>query len=51
MVHHPNAAGVLVVALGCENNQLDAFRKLVGDVDEDRVKFMECQKIADDEVA
>lgn len=51
MVHHPNAAGVLVVALGCENNQLDAFRKMVGDVDEDRVKFMECQKIADDEVA
>ena len=27
MVHHPNAAGVLVVALGCENNQLDAFRE------------------------
>ena len=26
MVHHPNAAGVLVVGLGCENNQLDAFR-------------------------
>ena len=26
MVHHPNAAGVLVVALGCENNQLSAFR-------------------------
>ena len=24
MVHHPNAAGVLVVALGCENNQLSA---------------------------
>ena len=26
MVHHPNAGGVLVVSLGCENNQLDAFR-------------------------
>lgn len=50
MVHHPNAAGVLVVALGCENNQLDAFRELVGKVDESRVKFMESQKIKGDEV-
>jgi len=50
MVHHPNAAGVLVVALGCENNQLSAFRELVGEVDQDRIKFMESQKIAGDEV-
>ena len=50
MVHHPNAAGVLVVALGCENNQLCAFRELVGEVDETRVRFMESQKIQGDEV-
>ena len=50
MVHHPNAAGVLVVALGCENNQLGAFRELVGEVDETRVKFMESQKVHGDEV-
>jgi len=50
MVHHPNAAGVLVVALGCENNQLSSFRELVGEVDESRVKFMESQKIKGDEV-
>ncbi len=50
MVHHPNAAGVLVVALGCENNQLSAFKELVGPVDETRVKFMESQKIQGDEV-
>ena len=50
MVHHPNMAGVLVVALGCENNQLSAFRELVGPVDETRVKFMESQKIHGDEV-
>ena len=50
MVHHSNAAGVLVVALGCENNQLSAFRELVGEVDEARVKFMESQKIQGDEV-
>lgn len=50
MVHHPNAAGVLVVALGCENNQLGAFCELVGEVDQTRVKFMESQKIQGDEV-
>lgn len=50
MVHHPNAAGVLVVALGCENNQLAALRELVGEVDPSRVKFMESQKIQGDEV-
>ncbi len=50
MVHHPNAAGVLVVALGCENNQLGAFMELVGEVDATRVKFMESQKVQGDEV-
>ena len=50
MVHHPNAGGVLVVSLGCENNQLDAFRELVGPVDESRVKMFVSQKV-EDEVA
>ncbi len=50
MVHHPNAAGVLVVSLGCENNQLDAFKELVGPVDGSRVKFFTCQKVHGDEV-
>ena len=50
MVHHPNAAGVLVVSLGCENNQLDAFKELVGPVDGSRVKFFVSQKVQGDEV-
>ena len=49
MVHHPNAGGVLVVSLGCENNQLDAFRELVGPVDESRVRMFKTQEV-DDEV-
>ena len=49
MVHHPNAGGVLVVSLGCENNQLDAFRELVGPVDERRVRMFVTQKV-DDEI-
>ena len=48
MVHHPNAGGVLVVSLGCENNQLDAFRELVGPVDDRRVKMFVCQKVEDE---
>lgn len=50
IVHHPNAGGVLVVSLGCENNQLSAFRELVGEVDPDRVKMFETQKVHGDEV-
>ena len=49
MVHHPNVGGVLVVSLGCENNQLDAFKELVGPVDESRVRMFVTQKV-DDEV-
>ncbi|MDR2038369.1 MAG: altronate dehydratase family protein [Bacteroidales bacterium] len=48
MVFHPNSGGVLVVGLGCENNQIDAFRELLGDIDESRVKFMETQKVEDE---
>ena len=48
MVHHPNAGGVLVVSLGCENNQLDAFRELVGPVDESRVRMFATQKVKDE---
>ena len=48
MVHHPNAGGVLVVSLGCENNQLEAFRELVGPVDESRVRMFVTQKVGDE---
>lgn len=48
MVRHPNAGGVLVVSLGCENNQLDAFRELVGPVDGSRVKMFITQKVEDE---
>ncbi len=48
MVQHPNAGGVLVVGLGCENNQVKAFKELLGDYDQTRIKFMETQKIDDE---
>lgn len=48
MVLHPNAGAVLVVGLGCENNQPDIFREFLGDYDSDRVKFMVTQKVGDE---
>lgn len=50
MIHHPNCGGVLVVSLGCENNQLDAFMELVGEVDPARVRTMTVQKVEGDEI-
>ena len=49
MALHPNAGGALVVGLGCENNQLPAFRDGLGDYDEGRIKFLITQQ-ADDEI-
>lgn len=50
MVHHPNAGGILVVGLGCENNQPKVFEEFCGEYDRERVKFMVCQDIEGDEV-
>ncbi|MCD8180053.1 MAG: altronate dehydratase family protein [Firmicutes bacterium] len=49
LVNHPNAAGVLVLGLGCENNNIDAFKDVLGGVNENRVKFMSTQEY-DDEI-
>ena len=50
MVLHPNAGGVLVVGLGCENNQPREFEKLLGDYDRQRIRFMVCQEVEGDEI-
>ena len=48
MVNHPNAAGVLVLGLGCENNNIDVFKKVLGEYNPERVKFLNCQDADDD---
>jgi altronate hydrolase len=48
LVNHPNAAGVLVLGLGCENNHIGAFKKVLGDYDERRVKFLNAQDFSDE---
>ena len=48
LVRHPNAGGVLVLGLGCENNQISRFREEVGDVDPARVRFLTAQEVEDE---
>jgi len=45
LVKHPNAAAVMVVGLGCENNILEDFQEIIGDYDEERVKFLKLQDV------
>jgi len=49
LVKHPNAAGVLVVGLGCENNSISKFKKIIGNYNDNRVKFVNFQSV-DDEI-
>lgn len=48
LIFHPNAAGVLVLGLGCENNNLGEMKKVMGDFDPKRVRFLNCQDVTDD---
>ena len=50
LINHPNAGGVLVLGLGCENSNIDVLKPYIGDYDENRVKFLVCQE-HEDEIA
>lgn len=50
LIKHPNAGGVLVLGLGCENNNITELKKVLGEYDDDRIKFLNCQDF-DDEIA
>jgi altronate hydrolase len=47
---HPNAGAVLVLSLGCENNQPEDFMAMLGDYDKDRIKLLVTQRVDGDEV-
>lgn len=49
LVKQPNAGGVLVLGLGCENNNISEFKKALGEYNEERIKFLNCQDF-DDEI-
>ena len=48
LINHPNAAGVLVLGLGCENSNIDELKKYIGDYDKDRVRFLVAQESEDE---
>ena len=47
-IKHPNAGGVLVLGLGCENNQISALKELLGDYDKERILFLVAQEVEDE---
>lgn len=48
LVNHPNAGGVLVLGLGCENSNIEELKKFIGEYDEKRVKFLVSQESEDE---
>jgi len=51
LIHHPNAGGVLVLGLGCENSNIPVLKEYIGEYDEQRVKFLQCQDVEDEHEA
>ena len=45
LITHPNAGGVLVLGLGCENNNIAEMKKILGDYDDRRIRFLNIQDV------
>ena len=48
LIKHPNAGGVLVLGLGCENNNITELKKILGEYDEERIRFLNAQDCEDE---
>ena len=48
LILHPNAGGVLVLGLGCENNNIGEMKKILGEYDKTRIRFLNCQDLQDE---
>ena len=48
IIKHPNAGAVLVLGLGCENNQISELKKEMGNYDKDRIHFLVSQDVEDE---
>lgn len=48
LIKHPNAGGVLVLGLGCENNQIASLQEVMGEWDEQRVRYLIAQQVEDE---
>ncbi len=49
VINHPNAGGVLVMGLGCENNQISQLKKFIDNYDDSRIRYLVAQEV-DDEI-
>ena len=48
LIVHPNAGGVLVLGLGCENSNIDVLKPYIGEYDPERVRFVVAQQQEDE---
>ena len=48
LAHHPNAGGVLLLGLGCENNRMEDMRAETADIDPARIRYLVCQDSSDE---
>ena len=48
VVKHPNAGGVLILGLGCENNTMSEFIKSLGNYNQQRIKYLVTQEVSDE---
>jgi altronate hydrolase len=48
LMRHPNAGGVLLLGLGCENNQVDSLLEVAGDFDRSRLTVFNTQDVMDE---
>lgn len=48
LIRHPNAGGVLVLGLGCENNNIAELKKVLGEYDTDKIRFLNIQDCGDE---
>lgn len=48
LARHPNAGGVLILGLGCENNQISGFQEELGAYDPQRTGFLAVQDVSDE---
>jgi altronate hydrolase len=48
VINHPNAGGVLVMGLGCENNQISQLKQYIGACDSERIRYLIAQDVEDE---
>ena len=51
LINHPNAGAVLVLGLGCENSRIEVLKDYIGEVNPDRVKFLQVQDVENEQEA